>query len=141
MVQEAMLRLWDQADRWQRGKQGVGAWLKRVVTNMAIDRLRRTRRIAGDAIPEQADGSPLADSAMIADEAAQQARAIIAALPDKQRAAIVLTYYEGLSNADAADAMDMHIKAFESLLYRARAAIKASFAALPSATEAKGARV
>ena len=48
----------------------------------------------------------------------------IAALPGKQRAAIVLTYYEDQSNAAAAETMDMNIKAFESLLLRARGALK-----------------
>ena len=40
-------------------------------------------------------------------------------------AAIVLTYYEDLANADAAAVLDMNIKAFESLLLRARRALKA----------------
>jgi RNA polymerase sigma-70 factor (ECF subfamily) len=46
-------------------------------------------------------------------------------LPERQRAAVVLTYYEELSNAEAADMLDMNIKAFESLLLRARRALKA----------------
>jgi DNA-directed RNA polymerase specialized sigma24 family protein len=37
---------------------------------------------------------------------------------------VVLTYYEDLSNADAAAALDLNIKAFESLLLRARRAMK-----------------
>lgn len=51
------------------------------------------------------------------------------ALPERQRAAIVLTYYEELPNAEAAEAMDMNIKAFESLLHRARAALRQALAA------------
>ena len=46
------------------------------------------------------------------------------ALPDNQRAAVVLTYYEELSNADAASIMEMNIKAFESQLLRARRALR-----------------
>ena len=55
----------------------------------------------------------------------------IAALPDRQRAAIVLTYYEDLPNQKAAETMDMNLKAFESLLLRGRGALRAALAGAP----------
>ena len=61
------------------------------------------------------------------------ARAAIAALPDRQRAAIVLTYYEEVSNLMAAQTLDMNLKAFESLLLRARAALRAALVATVAA--------
>jgi RNA polymerase sigma-70 factor (ECF subfamily) len=48
----------------------------------------------------------------------------VQALPDRQRAAIVLTYYEECSNLAAAEILNLNIKAFESLLLRARQALK-----------------
>ncbi len=128
IAQEAMLRLWDHAPRWRDGRTSLAAWLCRVAVNLAIDRHRRTRRISGEEVPDRADEAPLADAAIEAGQQAARARALIAALPDSQRAAIVLTYYEDLSNADAAAALDMKLKAFESLLFRARAALRAGFA-------------
>ena len=129
IAQEALLRLWDQAPRWAEGRQSLAAWLRRITINLAIERLRRGKRIAGNEVPERADDTPLADAALEADQRASQARALIATLPDNQRAAIVLTYYEELPNAEAAAALDMQVKAFESLLFRARAALKAAFGA------------
>lgn len=138
IVQEALLRLWDHApalaERHPVGSQAagqlrLGGWLQRVVTNLAIDRLRRARRIAGGEVPEEEDGAPLADALIEAGEREGQARALVLALPERQRAAIVLTYYEELPNAEAAAALDMNIKAFESLLHRARAALRQAFAA------------
>ena len=137
IVQEAMLRLWDQAPtiaaRHPLGSQAagtlrLGGWLQRVVVNLAIDRLRRARRISPVEVPDNADDAPLADVLIEAGERDAQARALVLALPDRQRAAIVLTYYEELPNAEAAAAMDMNIKAFESLLHRARAALRQAFA-------------
>lgn len=128
IAQEAMLRLWDHAPRWRDGRTSLAAWLCRVAVNLAIDRHRRTRRISGEGVPDRADDAPLADAAIEAGQQAARARALIAALPDSQRAAIVLTYYEDLSNADAAAALDMKLKAFGSLLFRARAALRAGFA-------------
>ena len=138
IVQEACLRLWDQAAkiaaRHPVGSQAaatlrLGGWLQRVVTNLAIDRLRRTRRLSESEVPDSADEAPLADTLIEAGERHGTARALIMALPERQRAAIVLTYYEELPNAEAAEAMDMNIKAFESLLHRARAALRQAWMA------------
>jgi RNA polymerase sigma-70 factor (ECF subfamily) len=49
----------------------------------------------------------------------------IAALPERQRTALNLSVYEGLSNADAAAAMGVKTKALESILMRAKAGIRA----------------
>jgi len=46
--------------------------------------------------------------------------AALAALPDRQREAIVLQYYQELSNIEAAALMNISVDALESLLSRAR---------------------
>lgn len=124
IAQEALTRLWQHAGRWQAGGSGIGAWLTRVTMNQCLDRLRRRRFASDDAVPERADEAPLAPALIEAEEQRQRVVAAIAALPDNQRAAIVLTYYEDQPNAAAAETMDMNIKAFESLLLRARGALK-----------------
>lgn len=138
IVQEACLRLWDHAPRLAArhpagtpagGALRLSGWLARVVTNLAIDRLRASRRLSGEEVPERADEAPLADAVIAESQAADATRALVLALPERQRAAIVLTYYEELPNAEAAAALDMNIKAFESLLLRARAALRKAFAA------------
>lgn len=126
IAQEALLRLWRDAARWQAGLAGAGAWLNRVVVNLCLDRLRK-RRFSSDAeVPERADETPLAPEAMDAERLRAATVAAVGALPDRQRAAIVLTYYEELPNQKAAETMDMNIKAFESLLLRARSALRAA---------------
>ena len=63
---------------------------------------------------------------------AQLRAAALAALGDlseRHRAAIVLTYYEELPNAAAAEVLEMKLKAFESLLLRARGAMRRALAA------------
>lgn len=126
VAQEALLRLWSFGSRWREGQAGIAAWLKRVAINLCLDRLRRRKAISDEAVPERVDESPGADEQFDRARRAQAARAAIAALPDRQRAAIVLTYYEEVSNLMAAQALDMNIKAFESLLLRARSALRAA---------------
>ena len=135
ITQEALLRLWRDADRWQAGMSGTGAWLNRVVVNLCLDRLRK-RRFSSDAdVPDRADEAALAPEAMDAVRMRAATVAAIAALPDRQRAAVVLTYYEEVSNQVAAETMEMNIKAFESLLLRARTALRLALCSIKEAAQ------
>ncbi|MBN8816909.1 MAG: sigma-70 family RNA polymerase sigma factor [Sphingomonas sp.] len=128
VAQEALLRLWSTADRWSSGQSGIAAWLTRVAVNLCLDRLRR-RRFSSDAeVPERADDTPGADEAMAAEQMRLAALAALGDLTERHRAAIVLTYYEELPNAVAAEVLEMKLKAFESLLLRARGAMRAALA-------------
>ncbi|MDB5680108.1 sigma-70 family RNA polymerase sigma factor [Sphingomonas bacterium] len=129
VAQEALLRLWASADRWRAGQAGIAAWLTRVAVNLCLDRLRR-RRFASDAeVPDRPDGAALADEAMAGEQLRAAALAALGDLSERHRAAIVLTYYEELPNAAAAEVLEMKLKAFESLLLRARGAMRERLAA------------
>ena len=129
LVQEGFARLWRQAPRWQAGQSGVGAYLQRVITNLAIDRSRRQRPQLMNELPDQADTAPPADAVLAEADLATRIQACLACLPERQRAAIVLTYWEGLTGPMAAELLELSPKAFESLLIRARAALKSVLAA------------
>ncbi len=124
VAQESLLKLWNHADRWQAGGTGIAPWLKKVTVNQCLDRLRRKRFTSDEKVPERADETPLADRQIEAGEAGQAVKDCIEALPDRQRAAVILTYYEEQPNQGAAESLEMQLKAFESLLYRARASLK-----------------
>lgn len=125
VAQETLLRLWQHADRWQPGGSGIAAWLTRVATNACLDRLRKRRWVTDEAVPERIDDAPLADDRIEADQMRAAVAACIDALPDRQRAAVVLTYYEEQQNRMAAEILAMQLKAFESLLFRARTSLRA----------------
>jgi RNA polymerase sigma factor (sigma-70 family) len=120
VVQESFTRLWVNAKGWAPAGGGLGGWLRRVATNLCLDRLRKPRMVSDDLLADHEDESPLADARF--DSARRQAAVVAAirALPDRQRAAIVLTYYEGVPNAEAAAILGLGVKAVESLLVRAR---------------------
>lgn len=124
MAQESLLKLWNHADRWQAGGAGIAPWLKKVTVNQCLDRLRRKRFASDEEVPERADDTPLAHAQIEAVETGQAVKDCIEALPDRQRAAVILTYYEEAPNQGAAETMEMQLKAFESLLFRARASLK-----------------
>jgi RNA polymerase sigma-70 factor (ECF subfamily) len=58
--------------------------------------------------------------------------AAIDALPARQRTAIVLTYHQGLSNAEAADVLDTSVSGIETLLVRAKRTLRAALGSYSS---------
>lgn len=119
IAQETLLRLWNNAGKWQPGN-AVAAWLTTVATNLCRDRLRRTRKLSREEPPERMDEAPLADRSLVQEEMARAVRDCIAELPERARAAVVLTYYEAQPNRTVAALLEMKLKAFESMLLRAR---------------------
>lgn len=126
VVQEAFVKLWVNAKGWTPTGGGLGGWLRRVATNACLDRLRRRRFVSDETIPERADETASADLVIDAARRRAAVAAAIQALPDRQRAAIILTYYEGVPNAEAASILGIGVKALESLLVRARQGLIAS---------------
>ncbi len=124
VAQETFLRIWRHAGRWRPGGAQFDTWLHTVVLNLCRDRLRRRRETTVDVLPEIADPAMPQDIAM--DEAAQSHRvaAAVAALPDRQREAILLVHYQDLSNIAAADALAVSVDALESLLARGRRSLR-----------------
>lgn len=121
VAQEALIRLWRQAETW-RPEGRISTWLHRVTYRLCIDVLRRRRPdvdidLVEDAI---ADESPEPEARLIVAEDARALRAAVDSLPERQRTAIVLCHFQGLGQAEAAEVMDVSEAAYESLLARAR---------------------
>ncbi len=129
VTQETFVRAWRQAAAWRPGAARFDTWLHTVTLNLCRDRLRRRREQTMPDLPEQADPAPAADIAM--DDAARgrAVQSAIAALPERQREAILLVHYQDLSNIAAAEAMEISVEALESLLARGRRSLRATFAA------------
>src|SRR5450631_3431901 len=119
VVQEAMLRVWTHAPRWQPLAL-LRTWLTRVVVNLCLDRKRRAPWVALEAAGEIVDPALGASEKAERDERERLVAAAIAELPARQRAAIVLTYGDGMSNAQVAEILDTSVSAVETLLVRGK---------------------
>jgi RNA polymerase sigma-70 factor (ECF subfamily) len=119
VVQEALLRVWTNAPRW-RPLASFRTWFYRVVLNLCFSRRRRAAFLPLAAAGDPAD--PAADPAAALEhgETDRRLAAAIAELPDRQRAAIALTYEEGLSNAETAAVLETSVSGVEALLVRAK---------------------
>jgi len=124
VAQEAMLRVWTHAPRWQP-LAAFRTWLTRVVVNLCLDRKRRARWVDLDAAGEIADPAPGAGEKAEHNERERLLAAAVAELPARQRTAIMLTYSEGMSNAQVADILDTSVSAIETLLVRGKQNLRA----------------
>ena len=128
VVQEAFLKLMAGADRIE-GRSRLATWLYRVAYNASIDRLRELRRTA--PLPEEEGDASSPVPALLVDflspeemlEDAETRRALdeaITAVPPTLRAAFLLRDVEGLSTAEAAEALSVTETNLKVRLHRAR---------------------
>lgn len=131
VAQESFLRAWKQAPHWRRGEARFDTWLHRVVLNLCHDRLRAPRRRheqATDELPDAPDPAATPEERYAGQRMSQRVAAAMAALPPRQREAVVLFHYQELPQAEAAALMDVSVDALESLLARARRSLRAQLA-------------
>ena len=130
VAQESFLRIWRQAAHWRSGEARFDTWLHRVALNLCHDRLRRRKEqpLSDEQALEPVDCAPSPDEQLENLDRSARMAAALAALPERQREAIVLQYYQELSNIDAAALMNISVEALESLLSRARRQLRKQLA-------------
>ncbi len=127
VVQEAFLRVWQNAARYDPERASASTWIHAIAIRLCIDRLRKLklRRFLGaeagpDAGDLVADPAPATDQALVDRQELARTRKALAALPDRQRLAILLAAVGGLDAAAIAATLDISPGAVEQLLVRAR---------------------
>ncbi|MFP4634526.1 MAG: RNA polymerase sigma factor [Nitriliruptoraceae bacterium] len=128
LVQEALLRA---SQRWSRVRhlQRPGAWVRHVAFNLARSQVRRWRA-EQRAAARHGEVPPVHHDADGAEAAA--VRAAVAALPERQRRALVLRAVVGLDVAAVAEEMNVSSAAVRSLTKRATAAVRVQLDAPPA---------
>lgn len=115
LVQEAFLKVFA---RWGnlREPHSFGAYLNRTIVNLA-HKAHRRRRIERHYLDKQPRHEAIASERDY--ETADELWGRLQSLPQRQRTAIVLRYYEDLTDHQAAEAMGCSEKAIASLVQRA----------------------
>ena len=127
LVQDAFLKIWQKPDIWKDDKGAkFTTWFYRILVNQNIDRMRKNSKLASDdtILPFIADGRMGPEEQTSTNEEQHRIETAIAVLPERQRTALNLCFYEGMSNAEAANIMGVKIKALESLLIRAKTGLR-----------------
>jgi RNA polymerase sigma-70 factor, ECF subfamily len=125
IVQESLLSLWTNPDGWDSNRQAkFTTWFYRVVTNACIDRKRKNTPLQLEDGFDPPDESGGTEEMLELKRKKENIDACIGELPESQRTALTLCFYEGVSNREAAEIMGVSVKALESLLMRAKASLR-----------------
>jgi len=124
IVQDALISV---ANSWSITRPTAGgAYLRRAVANRAIDVARSRREIASDEIPDAAH----IDTGFLEYENDQRFFELLAALPERQRATLVLKYHAELGNRDIARILGVTVTTVRSQMQHGLAKLRAQQADL-----------
>ncbi len=146
VVQDALFKAYRDIARWNE-RASFYSWLYRVATNLAIDRLRRRKRVRAlhERLAARAGGPPRRGAEHIEhvdrrhdlDHQLARVRRALDRLPPGQRAVMVLRHFEGLSLAEIAEVRGCALGTVKSALHQAFKNLHAALLAPPD-TEAQG---
>lgn len=135
VTQDVFVKIFQSAARFEQ-KSSVSTWIYRITVNQSLDRLNHRNRqkrfgvlvsLFRDNSPQEAISLPHFDHPGVLLEQKEHARILfqaIESLPDQQKTAFILSFIEGLPRQEAADVMEVSLKALESLLQRAKANLR-----------------
>ncbi|MEM9016720.1 MAG: sigma-70 family RNA polymerase sigma factor [Verrucomicrobiota bacterium] len=132
IAQQVFVRIWKSAARY-RPEAKFTTWMFTITRNLVFNEVRRRKRKPTVSVEEREEESHLVVedlSATSPSEDAQHAElekavdAAIAALPEKQRLAVVLRRYEEMPYDEIGKVLSMSVPAVKSLLFRARTQLK-----------------
>lgn len=123
VVQEAFLKLWQHPNRFDLEKKNqFTTWFYQVVINLCKDKMKKKTEILDNE--SIALTKTTQEKQFLAEEQHQLLEQAIHALPARQKVALTLCIYQGMSNQEAADIMNINLKALQSLLVRAKQKLK-----------------
>lgn len=128
IAQETFLRVWQRAGDWQPREYSPRSWIYRIAYNLCIDAIRKQKPTTDELEDLIAPHSPERD--VIEQNQHRHLYTAMERLPERQRTALYLCAFQGLSNKEAAAIMTLGVDALESLLARARRSLRHYFASL-----------
>jgi RNA polymerase sigma-70 factor, ECF subfamily len=141
LAQEVFLRVY-RARKQYTPSAKFTTWLFRIATNLALNSVRDSRHqrmsVSLDAPVDGEDAAPMelparemrVDQKMIERDKTDFIRRAVWALPEKQRAAVLLHKYEEMDYAEIAKILDCSESALKSLLFRAYETLRVQLAPL-----------
>ncbi len=120
LTQEAFLRAWRGLAGF-KGRSSVGTWLYRIAVNASLNRVSARSRPA-ELVDEQLlvdDTGDLPSDDVFRRERATAVRRAVLALPDRQRATVILRIYHELAHHEIADILGSSVGSVKANLFHA----------------------
>ncbi len=129
VAQEVFLRLWSRAGQFDPSRSKLTTWLHNIARNLCIDHFRKQGRQISD--DEQINAAESGSDPVLETGDSDIMKSLLK-LPETQRSAVLLCYYQGFSNLEAAEMLGIKVVALESLLARARRKLRIELAEMRS---------
>ena len=133
IAQQVFIRVWNSASRYvPRAK--FTTWLLKITRNLVFNELRRNKRHTqvplqtgpgAEELPIKDESNLSPDILLLEIELQGAIEKAIMKLPDVQRMALILRRYEELSYEEIGEILDLSVSAVKSVLFRARAELRA----------------
>ena len=111
VTQEVYLEAWRMAARYDEKQGKASAWVNTIAHRRAVDRVRSVERsVARDqrhAEGELGISTPDVSDVVIARDQGERVRRALAELPEKQRTALSLAYFDGCTQREVAEIMNI----------------------------------
>jgi RNA polymerase sigma-70 factor, ECF subfamily len=128
VVQDTFYQLWRVAGSFDSARGTLGCWLLVIARNRSIDRLRRRTPAMEEEVAATLLGSVLdIESFVASNEMAGRVRAAVRVLPEVQRLAVELAYFEGFTQSEIAKRTGEPLGTVKTRLRTALASLKAHF--------------
>lgn len=124
VAQEALVKAWTHRHSWQPGKAKFSTWLYRVVFNRCIDLKRMPSNACLDDVAEPEDDCPDSVDSIHRRQVYGRLEDALATMPEQQRAALTLAYFDEMGNSEIAAVLGTTVQAVESLLKRGRQGLR-----------------
>lgn len=124
VTQTVFLKTWEHMKDWQAGQAKLITWMRRVTRNACLDMLKKKKPIYTDTVPELQDEAHSPFESLSQAQQSERVGAALGQLSVNQRMALTLSYYQGVSQREGSSIMEISEGAYESLLVRARKALK-----------------
>lgn len=124
VAQDCLVKAWTHRHTWQAGRAKFSTWLYRVVVNRCIDLARAPVNACIDDVAEPVDDRRDAVDNIHRGQVFGRLEQAIGLLPDQQRAALTLAYFDDLGNGEIAAILGTTVSAVESLLKRGRQTLR-----------------
>ena len=111
IIQDVFLQLWRNAHRYQASRGPLEPWLFTLARNRALDQMRLKRekeRRREETLEDQFlhCSGPNPESLADRNRRAERVRGLMRALPERQRRAIELAYFDGLTHTEISKALE-----------------------------------
>jgi RNA polymerase sigma-70 factor (ECF subfamily) len=128
VLQDIFHQLWNSAANFDSGRGTLASWLLVMARNRSIDRLRRRPSAGGEEVAATLRGSVIdIESFTARNELAVRVRAALRVLPEAQRVAMELAYFEGLTQTEIAKRTGDPLGTVKTRMRTALASLKAVF--------------